>query len=482
MFIQELTSRFRNFTIEVAIDPLLLPTIDDNDKITTDRTISFNLYKLIYAIGTIQTRRFAPSNRMKFLDKSDLIEKIHSNTHEFRVKLGELRDNNGSEVLSTISEDFGVGISVIVAEALYNIRFSTIQRIYGHDKRPDWKCQTTDNRTLIIESKGTSYQVASVVLGKRALIQKTKRNGDVKIASISVFNEDNISTNRFLDPPIVPGKIDSEMQNKILRAGHYSSVFSFLGFPLLSRYYSQMRDRLLKSISPEEQIDKNSIFFRLRDNFPNIEYRGNDYSGSFYHLEGSKYIFIGIDRSLISYEGFLHFIDYESEINEIIKQNHYILFKDGILIIEIKNIEEFTNIVDANQILNYQDNITISDIDSMTESSFSKYFNYLLKQNGFETQNESKSQKGIPDIIAFKDNASYAFEIKLFRHRKVDVDIFNRLLINYELTNFDKIILITNVKIINDLKINDKRIIIIDRNELIQILKSNLRLNAKLNQ
>ena len=482
MFIQELTSRFRNLTIEVTVDPLLLPTIDDTDKNTTVRTISFNLYKLIYAIGTIQTRRFAPSNRMKFFDKSDLIEKIYPDTNEFRVKLGELRDINGSEVLSTISEDFGVGISVVVAEAFYNIRFSTIQRIYGHDKRPDWKCQTTDNRTLIIESKGTSYQFASIVLEKRALIQKIKRNGDVKIASISVFNEDNISTNRFLDPPILSEKIDSGMQNRILRAGHYSSVFSFLGIALLSRYYSQMRDRLLKSITPEQQIDKNNIYFRLRDNFPNIEFRRNNYTGSFYYLEGSKYIFIGIDRDLISYEGFLRFIDYESEIDETINENHYILFKDGILIIEIKNIEAFSSLVDTNQILNYQDNITISDIDSMTESSFSKYFNYLLKQNGFETQKEYKSQKGIPDIIAFKNNARYAFEIKLFRHRKVNVEIFDQLLTNYQLINFDKVVLITNVKIINDLKIKDKRIIIIDRYELIKILKSNLRLNAKLNQ
>ncbi len=223
-------------------------------------------------------------------------------------------------------------------------------------------------------------------------------------------------------------------------------------------------------------------FFRLRDNFPNIEFRKNDYTGSFYHLEGSKYLFVGIDRHLISYEGFLHFIDYESEIDETTNQNHYILFKDGILIIEIKNIEAFSSLVDTNQILNYQDNITISDIDSMTENSFSKYFNYLLKQNGFETQKENKSQKGIPDIIALRNNAKYAFEIMLFRHRKVDARIFDQLLTNYQFINFDKVVLITNVKIISDLKIKDKRIIIIDRNELIQILKSNLILNEKLNQ
>ena len=74
------------------------------------------------------------------------------------------------------------------------------------------------------------------------------------------------------------------------------------------------------------------------------------------------------------------------------------------------------------------------------------------------------------------------FELKLFKHRKVDVEIFDQLLSNYQLVNFDKVVLITNVKIINDLKIKDKRIITIDRNELIQILKSNMRLDVKLNQ
>lgn len=107
MFIREIITRFRNLSISVIIDPQLLTELDCADKVSAQRIIPVNLYKLIYAIGTIQTRRFAPSNRQKFTDKADLIEKIHSNTVEFRVKLNEIRLTGGQEVLKSISEDFG---------------------------------------------------------------------------------------------------------------------------------------------------------------------------------------------------------------------------------------------------------------------------------------------------------------------------------------------------------------------------------------
>ena len=126
MLIRELISRFRNLEVHVTIDQALLASLDCEDQVSTQRVISFNLYKLIYAIGTIQSRRFAPSNRQKFSDKSDLIEKIYSNTIEFRVKLNEIRVTDGQEVLTSLSEDFGVGISVIIAESLFNLKYSTI--------------------------------------------------------------------------------------------------------------------------------------------------------------------------------------------------------------------------------------------------------------------------------------------------------------------------------------------------------------------
>ncbi len=158
MLITEITCRFRNRNISVSIDNDLLEELDCDDTVTTQRIISVNFHKLIYAIGTIQTRRSSPSNRQKFSDKTDLIEYILTNTNDFRVNINKIRNEVRIEDFITISEDFGVGISVIVAMNLFDIEYSTIQRIYGRDKRPDWSCQTLDNRIIIVESKGTSDQ------------------------------------------------------------------------------------------------------------------------------------------------------------------------------------------------------------------------------------------------------------------------------------------------------------------------------------
>jgi len=482
MLIREIITRFRNLKVSVIIDPQLLPNPDCADNVSTHRHISINLYKLIYAIGTIQTRRFAPSNRQKFTDKADLIEKIYSNTIEFRVKLNDIRQIGGQEVLKSISEDFGVGISVIIAENLFNIKYSTIQRIYGNDKRPDWECQTSDNRTLIVESKGSSSQVTSNTQQASALIQKNKRNGDIKIASLTVINENQISTNRFLDPPISSGNMDFEMKNKILRAGHYSSVFSFLGHSILSKYYSQMRKRLLKSITPDEQNEKNNIYFELRDVYPNINFGNNTFTGSFYNVDEETYLFIGIDKKLISYRGFLKFIDYDNETDKTINKNHYILFKDGILIIEIRQIREFSNIVIPERIKNYQENITITDVDAMTEMSFEKYVNYLLIQNGFETILQQKLQDFRVDIIGIRNDKKYIFELKLFKKKKIERQVIEQLSQLSRLEDTHKTILITNAEISEEFDYYNKKIILIGRNLLRTILRDKKKLIEILNK
>ncbi len=149
-FIRNITRLFSDRTITVEIDEDLLELIDSIDKETISRNIAFNLYSLIYHIGVLQSRLFASSNRLKFFDKAELIEKIHDGTNEFRIRINDIRGRIGSEDLSTISADFGIGISVVIAEALFNIRRSTIKKILGTGIRPDWKCITEDNRVLIV--------------------------------------------------------------------------------------------------------------------------------------------------------------------------------------------------------------------------------------------------------------------------------------------------------------------------------------------
>lgn len=187
-FIRDIVGLIPTKNISVEIDPALLSELTCNDKTSTNRIVSFNLYKLIYYIGAIQSRRFATSNRLKWLDKTDLVEKIYQNTNEFRIKINDIRQINGSETIKTISEDFGVGISVVIAENLFGIKSSTIQRIYGNTKRPDWKCQTSNNKLLVIESKGSISDNTSASQQANAIVQKNKETGDIKVASLTVLN------------------------------------------------------------------------------------------------------------------------------------------------------------------------------------------------------------------------------------------------------------------------------------------------------
>ena len=471
-FIRDIATLFQNKNILVDIDPLLLPHIKSADKITTQRIISFNLYQLIYHIGTIQSRRFAPSNRLKFLDKIDLVEKIYTNTNDFRIKINEIRQVNGSETLISISEDFGIGISVIIAESLFNTKRSTIQKIYGTGRRPDWKCQLTDNRIFVAEGKGATSIAKSRTQLAHALDQKTREPGDIRVASLTVLNENTISTNRYLDPPIENDNMSPEMQNHILRAGHYASVFSFLGNSRLSRYYSQMRKRLEGIITSQEQNLKDQIFRELRFNEPSIIFKHEKFIGSFYNIENDKYLFVGVDKRLLSFQGFISYSEFENDFEQIIEDNVYILFKDGVLVIEILNIKFFSNIVNPNEIKNYQDNITISDIDEMNEISFSKYFEYILKENGFSNIREQTYTNNLfIDLEAKKGNQTFYFEFKIFKSKRIGNKSIQQILDFSRRIDYGKLILVTNAKLdIATIKRNN--VIIIDREKLDQLTKN----------
>lgn len=472
-FIRDLTALFRSKHISVEIDPLLLPHLVTEDKTTTSRNISFNLYRLIYHIGTIQSRRFATSNRLKFLDKTDLIEKIYHDVDDFRIRISDIRNINGSETLTSISEDFGIGISVAVAERLFGIRSSTIQKIYGTGRRPDWKCQLSDQRTLVAEGKGATSIQTSNSQELNALDQKTREPADIQIASLTLLKENETSQVRLLDPPAAPNNLSPEMENHILRAGHYASVFSFLGNSKLSMYYSQMRKRLEGMITPEEQNLKNQTFHDLQVFDPTVQFMDHDFVGSFFNVEDDRYIFVGVDKRLLSFQGFITYNDFSNDVELDIAENHYFLYHDGILLIEISNIQFFGNIVQIDRIPNYQENITISDIDEMTEISFSKYFTFILKQNGFDSiEEETVPNRMRFDMRARRNGETYYFEFKIRKNKRIDEsDLQNILSIEYY-PGQGTLVLVTNAEIEN----RPPSVIVIARQQLATIAKDSTKL------
>jgi hypothetical protein len=445
--ISSLLAPFQNLSVHVEIDPLLLPFLDCPDRTSVNRTVTVNLFKLIYMIGTIQTRRFAPSRRQKFTDKSDLLEKLHTSTGEFRVMITNVQGTLGSEVLKTLSEDFGVGLSVLIAGQLFHIKDSTIQRIYANDKRPDWQCQTNANQLLVVESKGASSEATKRAQRANAISQKGTRPADIRVASLTLIREHEVSMAEFVDPPGDEPEFDPQSQRQIMRAGHYASAFSFLGHSALSRYFSQMRKRILNTISRGEQLEKDATFFRIRNEYTQINFRQERYAGTFTEVGDEQYLFIGVDPELVSYQGFLEFIDHEQDEEAVIENNHYIRFKDGILIIEIKNIQAFSYNVIIPAIPNYQQFTTITDIDAMTEISFEKYWLYVLTINGFQTGTQVQFSETIIDLVAFDDDKRYIFELKLFKRRQMNPEQAEQVITILSNKNANLRILVTNAEI-----------------------------------
>src|SRR5690606_27260566 len=123
----------------------------------------------------------------------------------------------------------------------------------------------------------------------------------------------------------------------------------------LSKYYSQMRKRLEGVISRKEQGLKNATFRSLTYETPAITFDNKSFAGSFYKVHNQKFMFGGVDSHLLSFEGFLDFEEYSQHIDRTINGDHYILYKDGVLIIEINQIYNFTEDTDISAIKNYQE-------------------------------------------------------------------------------------------------------------------------------
>jgi hypothetical protein len=467
-------ARRSNLRITAYVDACLLPEYQRDGMEMAERIITVNLYTLIMMIGTIQTRRFPPSARNKFSDKSDLLDLLHLDSGELRVRIGLIQAQGGDEVLKTVSEDFGVGVSVVIALQLFGIRESTIERIIGHGMRPDWRCQTVDDLLLVVESKGASGLGTSNGQTDRALSQKRRRVADIRVASLTLIREHEMTSNRFLDPPGIENNLDPVTQRNMLRAGHYAAAFSFLGHQALSRYFTQMRLRIEGRISRDQQIEKDDTFFEIQDNYSRIDYRDNVYAGTFLEVAQGRYMFVGVDLQLVSYEGFLNFQDGRSENEEIIDENHWVLFGDGILLIEISNLEPFKYIVDIFRIPNYQQFISIGDVDQISEISFEKYWLYVLNRNGFHVNTRTRLPDNIIDIMAFGDRHRLLFDLKLVRKR-LRVEPQQQLGEALIDGTADRYVLVTNAEMPQP-EVRDPAVVLIARKELKLILKNPERL------
>ena len=184
-------------------------------------------------------------------------------------------------------------------------------------------------------------------------------------------------------------------------------------------------------------------------------------------------MFFGIDKRLLSYKGFKDYKNNEGNIEENINNNKYVLYRDGILVIEISNIGAFKDLLNIETIKHYQEDITMSDIDNMSEISFVEYIKYVIDNKIKGITNIEKKGSYISFI---KDSVKYIIKCKILKYHKNN-NIFEIEYLEKEIKDIKEkfiscnIIMITNVPIEYASMIENKNVIIVDRNKIKKIIK-----------
>jgi len=470
MVFESLTSKLRNFEILVHVDDQFIRPmgrdIYEVDRLDSNTIIvNINQYELIYAIGTIQTRRFNPSKRQKFMDKLDLIEKI-KREREFKVDITGIREVLDSERLGKISEDFGVGIAVLVADYLFQLDKSKLIKIQGNGLRPDIKCLTSQQHEITIESKGYTNDRNLNQQINHAIEQKNSVKTDIHAVSLTLIKENSISENWFKDPPPINDEDDYEYKAKLFKLEHYASVFRFLGQTELNKYFNFMR---LKLSNPNDNYLinlKETLYLKIKKGYIKIKVDNYIYLGNIEEIEEGKYQFLGIDENLLSIDSFFNFAEREEDKTHTEAGNFFYIYRDGICVGEISNLEPYEELKSI-KIRNYQEATTITDLDTMNLISFEKYIKYLFIKNGFKVDNSKEFEA---DLVVTKKNKKYFVEIKQFERTEAIKEL-------HDYSKKKEFILITNRSVQYKKKPIQNNLIIIDRTLLKEIVKKHSKLS-----
>lgn len=366
--------------IDVEWDNVVQESLKPHYRTLTHARIPIRLFDLLKGIGSVQPRRVNSSWMSSMMDYGYLIEWLDA-TPDLKMKITETRTALGSEMLTEVSELMGVGLPVVVVSKLFDVQPSTIHKIIGvASRRPDWECLLKDNRTLLVESKGTTNKATSTQQLKRAVQQKNAMQGDVKVAAASVLNETVASKMKIVDPPVIEGGVANNNKRHVFRAWHYMSLFSFLGDDVLSLYFEKMAKRLSGNIGVEEMEDKELLFNELKYNAPSITINNIYYAGHLYGPIEEQYIFLGIDKKLLTYRGFIEYQDAEEDRHFESEGNYFVQHSDGAVVGYIQKPDAFFRENNIDSIGVSMDHIALSDLNSIRGNSFKRYVKYLLSK------------------------------------------------------------------------------------------------------
>jgi len=470
--------------IEIDIDPILFKSIKRNNNSfnINQRVIDIDLNKMVYSIGIIKTlSKRATSKKSKIDEFKSIFDYIKKRGGDLKVQCLP----KDQEVKNKIAERFGIGISVVVANFLYKLKWTTLEKIPATNfkKSLDYRCNTFTNQSIVVEAKGTfNFKNTSRALSRAKNKKDDFHQAGIKIASCATLLNDKIAKCKFVDPPIIP-EDDPEYLKRLALVGHYIQAFNLIGQSKLSHYFKLMRKRILYDKEFPEFNEKERLFQKIKREYFKITYKEKKFVGRVDITDKTKkhFIFSGLDIDLISAQGFIDFNDYNNEIEfEIGRNNNFVVYKDGICLGYINNLSSLSNNykklinqgIQDNTIKHAQDYTVIVDIDLMDEKSLGNYFQYLFRNLEIKIEKQGKEYGRMFDFIINVSGKRYYVEIKRFSSCKGLQNIGRYL--NKDKLFDGKIIFITNTRISPTQKDHYEKhgFVIIDRELLKKIIKN----------
>ena len=463
-----------NKNIIVYVDPLLIDSILRNNGaltpphlLVTTQSIRINLMKLIIAAATIQTGRTNPTSLEKLFDGSYLLEFI-KDCDDFCVKKHPDTDKQ-----IEISEDLGVGLSVLVTDHYYQIDWTTLGKIKRRKKSmPDIACMSLSKESITIEAKGSTNESYRRRQKKYAQHQKhgpipTK----VSVASCALFNEASISDIQYLDPPLLPPE-DADYERSLLKADHYARLFNLIGQKELSKYFNYMRLRVINDRDFEQFDKKQELYKKIKTKYVRICVREQVYFGNIEKRENESLVFIGVDERLLNVYSFIRFEGHEDGYVETENDTFY-LTSDGLCIGFLNSLKSVEGQIQYAQIPHHYDSYSIVDFDHSRKQTLVNYLTHVIGKVGGKVEKET-SLDGRYDLGFTLNHKKYAIEIKRNIIARNIEDIFALLpfLSSQSPVSF---VLITNTVISDDFVelIRYRNMILIDRIALRKIIEDN---------
>jgi hypothetical protein len=257
---EEIVARLQKRKIQLRTHHSLLGQIVTRYRSSSPTEFKFSLFDLLCAIGTCRT--VADTKAFKFSIVLDYLEVFPRNTaNELRILI---KDEDDVERKQKISRNVGEGLSLVIAERLFNLEKSTITKIKRrkNQSKPDFM-GFTPLLKVVWEAKGSVNPIGQSVI-KRAKRQKRREPADVAFVSLTSLKSQSITEVRLEDPPALPLEGDN-LNRQLSRILHYVNTFNFIGQAELGRYFNLLGKRFEKNRSFPEFGQKVELFEKIRD-------------------------------------------------------------------------------------------------------------------------------------------------------------------------------------------------------------------------